>query len=83
MGMSFIRVTSVSARVVYSVDGVGLAVVVAYAQDVEGRDWPKQLTFITFEDALLVSDTDTCSLHLHFVTIPHNFGCIFSPAHGL
>ncbi|KAI9439495.1 Oligoxyloglucan reducing end-specific cellobiohydrolase, partial [Lactarius psammicola] len=87
----------------YGVDGVGLANIVANAQDVEGRDVPKQLkTFITFDDgsswsplrppsedseghriSCNPSDTDNCSLHLHSVTIPHNFGRIFSsPAPG-
>ncbi|KAF8264511.1 Oligoxyloglucan reducing end-specific cellobiohydrolase [Lactarius quietus] len=88
---------------IYGVDGVGLANIVSNAQDVEGRDVPKQLkTLITFDDgsswsplrppsedseghriSCEPSDSDTCSLHLHSVTIPHNFGRIFSsPAPG-
>ncbi|KAH8994731.1 Oligoxyloglucan reducing end-specific cellobiohydrolase [Lactarius hatsudake] len=87
----------------YGVDGVGLANIVANAQDVEGRDIPKELkTLITFDDgsswsplrppsedseghriSCNPSDADSCSLHLHSVTIPHNFGRIFSsPAPG-
>ncbi|KAH8981343.1 Oligoxyloglucan reducing end-specific cellobiohydrolase [Lactarius akahatsu] len=87
----------------YGVDGVGLANIVANAQDVEGRDVSKELkTLITFDDGSSwsplrppsedseghriscdASDADSCSLHLHSVTIPHNFGRIFSsPAPG-
>ncbi|KAI0262354.1 Oligoxyloglucan reducing end-specific cellobiohydrolase [Gloeopeniophorella convolvens] len=88
----------------YGIEGVGLANIVSNAQDVDGRNAPKQLkTLITFDDGSSWSslrapsedsegrrincnpaDTDTCSLHLHSVTIPHNFGRIFSsPAPGL
>ncbi|KAH9941948.1 Oligoxyloglucan reducing end-specific cellobiohydrolase [Amylocystis lapponica] len=86
----------------YGVDGVGLANVVANAEEVEGRHAPKQLqTKITFDDGRTWSrltppthdsegkriscnprDED-CSLHLHSVTLPHNFGRVFSsPAPG-
>lgn len=111
---------------VYGVDGVGIANVVANAQDVEGRDAVKLLkSLITFDDGegfgnllhLILSlihfvfivsigsswspirapstdsdgqrvscntaDANECSLHLHSVTTPHNFGRIFSsPAPG-
>ena len=87
----------------YGVDGVGLANVVANAQDVEGRGAQKQLrTVITFDDGSSwepvrapsmdsenhrigcnPADTDECALHLHSVTLPHNFGRVFSsPAPG-
>ncbi|EJC99110.1 signal sequence binding protein [Fomitiporia mediterranea MF3/22] len=89
---------------IYGVEGVGIANVVANAQDVEGRGVPKQLqSRITFDDGSTwtrltppdrdtsgstigcnPSDQDACSLHLHSVTAPHNFGRIFSsPAPGL
>jgi hypothetical protein len=107
---------------VYGIDGVGLANIVANAQDVEGRNAPKQLkTLITFDDGLQTiiylsgtcadlslltgsswstlrpptedsegnriscnpDETENCALHLHSVTVPHNFGRIFSsPAPG-
>ncbi|KAF6760894.1 vacuolar protein sorting/targeting protein 10 [Ephemerocybe angulata] len=83
---------------IYGVDGVGLANVVANAQDVESRRAAKQLkSMVTFDDGRLwsplrapahespcdVNDMDACSLHLHSVTNPHNFGRIFSsPAPG-
>jgi hypothetical protein len=45
-GMGFI-----DYETLYGVDGVGLANIVANAQDAEGRDVPKQLkTLITFDD---------------------------------
>jgi hypothetical protein len=106
----------------YGVEGVGLANVVANAQEVEGRNVPKQLkTVITFDDGAYCSfpcafpltlcssytgsswspvrapstdsdgkrihcnpsDVDECSLHLHSITTPHNFGRVFSsPAPG-
>ncbi|KIM90139.1 hypothetical protein PILCRDRAFT_811868 [Piloderma croceum F 1598] len=87
----------------YGVDGVGMANVVANAQDVEGRRAAKQLrTMITFDDGgswspirapttdsegkrvpCDTADLSACSLHLHSVTAPHNFGRIFSsPAPG-
>ena len=105
----------------YGIEGVGLANIVANAQDMEGRRTDKQLkTFITFDDGMPTffntlsmfadiyytgsswsalrppaqdsegqsigcnpSDSENCSLHLHSVTIPHNFGRIFSsPAPG-
>ncbi|KAI0041822.1 Oligoxyloglucan reducing end-specific cellobiohydrolase [Auriscalpium vulgare] len=87
----------------YGIEGVGLANVVANAQDVEGRGAPKQLkTQITFDDgstwspvrapatdsegnrfSCSPSDVESCALHLHSVTLPHNFGRIFSsPAPG-
>ncbi|KAA1470082.1 Oligoxyloglucan reducing end-specific cellobiohydrolase [Dentipellis sp. KUC8613] len=78
----------------YGVDGVGLANVVANAQDVEGRGAPKQLrTLVTFDDGsswqpvrapaqnpagCSPADAEACSLHLHSATLPHNFGRIFS-----
>ncbi|KAF8962397.1 vacuolar protein sorting/targeting protein 10 [Flammula alnicola] len=88
---------------VYGVEGIGLANVVANAQEVEGRGADKRLkTFITFDDGSSwstltppsedvegqkiscdPSDPEQCSLHLHSVTTPHNFGRIFSsPAPG-
>ncbi|KAF8489994.1 Oligoxyloglucan reducing end-specific cellobiohydrolase [Russula emetica] len=87
----------------YGIEGVGLANIVANAQDMEGRRTEKQLkTLITFDDGSSwsplrppaqdsegqsigcdPSDSENCSLHLHSVTIPHNFGRIFSsPAPG-
>ncbi|KAH7923692.1 Oligoxyloglucan reducing end-specific cellobiohydrolase [Leucogyrophana mollusca] len=87
----------------YGVEGVGIANVVANAQDVERKKAPKQLkSMITFDDgsswaplrapstdvdgkrvACDPSDVAECSLHLHSVTNPHNFGRIFSsPAPG-
>lgn len=88
---------------IYGVEGIGLANVVANAQDVIVRKLDKRLkTVITFDDgrswspikppsedvdrkkiACNPSDSDTCSLHFHSVTSPHNFGRIFSsPAPG-
>ncbi|OCB88754.1 signal sequence binding protein [Sanghuangporus baumii] len=89
---------------IYGIEGVGIANIVANAQDVEGRGVAKQLqSRITFDDGSSwkrltppardasgnsigcdPSDGDACSLHLHSVTSPHNFGRIFSsPAPGL
>ncbi|KAI0923357.1 vacuolar protein sorting/targeting protein PEP1 [Taiwanofungus camphoratus] len=86
----------------YGIEGVGLANVVANAEEVEARRASKQLqTKITFDDGRTwsrlrppaqdsegrqvwcnPSDND-CSLHLHSVTVPHNFGRVFSsPAPG-
>ncbi|KAE9387475.1 Oligoxyloglucan reducing end-specific cellobiohydrolase [Gymnopus androsaceus JB14] len=81
----------------YGVDGVGIANVVANAEQVEGRGAPKLLkSVITFDDGSSWSplkaplyDADgarvqctpnnvDCTLHLHSVTEPHNFGPIFS-----
>ncbi|KDQ61974.1 hypothetical protein JAAARDRAFT_76825 [Jaapia argillacea MUCL 33604] len=81
----------------YGVEGVGIANVVANAQEVEGGTAQKQLkSLITFDDGSnwsrirppsVDSDgrripcdpvDDSCSLHLHSVTTPHNFGRIFS-----
>ena len=88
---------------IYGVEGIGLANVVANAQEVEGRGATKKLkTVITFDDgsswaplrapgedmegnrvSCNPDDSSTCSLHLHSVTTPHNFGRIFSsPAPG-
>lgn len=83
----------------YGVEGVGLANVVANAEEVEGRRAQKHLrTRITFDDgrswAALhppregascdVDDDAACALHLHSVTVPHNFGRVFSsPAPGV
>ncbi|KAJ6624911.1 Oligoxyloglucan reducing end-specific cellobiohydrolase [Mycena sp. CBHHK59/15] len=88
---------------IYGLEGIGIANVVANAEDVEGRGEPKQLkSLITFDDGSTWSpirapsvdsegkrvkcnpaDTEICSLHLHSVTAPHNFGRIFSsPAPG-
>jgi hypothetical protein len=88
----------------YGVEGVGLANIVANAQEARNRLIPKQLqTRITFDDgrswhnvkapsydadgkkvSCNTADADLCSLHLHSVTIPHNYGRIFSsPAPGL
>ncbi|KZV63312.1 Oligoxyloglucan reducing end-specific cellobiohydrolase, partial [Peniophora sp. CONT] len=80
------------------VEGVGIANVVANAQDVEGRGASKKLrSMITYDDGSSWStlrapstdsegkrigcdpaDTDVCALHLHSVTLPHNFGRVFS-----
>ncbi|KAH6903602.1 vacuolar protein sorting/targeting protein 10 [Coprinopsis sp. MPI-PUGE-AT-0042] len=89
---------------VYGVDGIGLANVVANAQEVEGRGSAKRLrSRITFDDGRSwqplraplrddegnrakcdPSDEDTCALHLHSVTTPHNYGRVFSsPAPGV
>lgn len=94
----------VDFETIYGVDGVGIANVVANAQEVEGRYAAKMLqSRITFDDGStwrrLVppgrdvdgssigcdpSDVENCSLHLHSVTNPHNFGLVFSsPAPGL
>ncbi|KAF9551404.1 Oligoxyloglucan reducing end-specific cellobiohydrolase [Agrocybe pediades] len=88
---------------IYGVEGIGLANIVANAQDVEGRGAKKKVkTRITFDDGSTWSpvippkedvdnkkfscdteDEERCSLHLHSVTSPHNFGRIFSsPAPG-
>lgn len=93
----------VDFETIYGVDGVGIANVVANAQDVEGRGTGKLLqSRITFDDGStwrrLVppnvdvdgnaigcdpTDEEICSLHLHSVTNPHNFGLVFSsPAPG-
>jgi Sortilin, neurotensin receptor 3, len=54
----------------------------------DGRLWTPVKAPSTDADGKRVpcntADTDTCSLHLHSVTIPHNFGRIFSsPAPGV
>ncbi|KAG1774364.1 hypothetical protein EV702DRAFT_533144 [Suillus placidus] len=77
---------------IYGIEGVGIANVVANAQDVEGRMAAEQLrTVITFNDggswAPLLAPSGTCSytcsLHLHPVTYTHNYGPVFSsPAPG-
>ncbi|KAG2141838.1 hypothetical protein DEU56DRAFT_267583 [Suillus clintonianus] len=78
---------------IYGVEGVGIANVIANAQDVERQMAAKQLrSVITFNDGsswdpLLAPSgscsSDTCSLHLHSVTDMHNYGPIFSsPAPG-
>ncbi|KAJ7065213.1 vacuolar protein sorting/targeting protein 10 [Mycena amicta] len=78
---------------IYGVEGIGIANVVSNANDVEGRNEPKLLrSLITFDDGSTWQplqapkagcNTDECSLHLHSVTAPHNFGRIFSsPAPG-
>lgn len=91
-GMGFIDFEKISG-----VDGVGLANIVANAQEVEGRGAQKTLrSLITFDDGSSWSPIeaprvdvngdrvgcdpghDGCSLHLHSVTEPHNFGPIFS-----
>ncbi|PCH36493.1 Oligoxyloglucan reducing end-specific cellobiohydrolase [Wolfiporia cocos MD-104 SS10] len=83
----------------YGIEGVGLANIVSNAEEVEGRRAAKQLqTRITFDDGrtwspLRAPSVDSegrtiscdggCSLHLHSVTLPHNFGRVFSsPAPG-
>ncbi|THH18907.1 hypothetical protein EUX98_g8876 [Antrodiella citrinella] len=88
---------------VYGIEGVGLANVVANAQDVESKRSAKRLrSKITFDDGRTWSRLrppaedsegrriacnpadESCSLHLHSVTLPHNFGRVFSsPAPGL
>ncbi|KAI0351364.1 Oligoxyloglucan reducing end-specific cellobiohydrolase [Trametes cingulata] len=93
----------VDFETIYGVEGVGLANVVANAEEVEGRQAQKHLqTRITFDDGrtwgrLKPPSTDEkgdriscspnnedCSLHFHSVTLPHNFGRVFSsPAPGL
>ncbi|KAH6886020.1 hypothetical protein BKA70DRAFT_1574136 [Coprinopsis sp. MPI-PUGE-AT-0042] len=86
------------------VDGIGLANVVANAQEVESRGSRKRLrSMIKFDDGRSwqplraprrdeegnrakcdPSDEDTCALHLHSVTTPHNYGHVFSsPAPGV
>ncbi|KAF8909112.1 vacuolar protein sorting/targeting protein 10 [Mucidula mucida] len=76
----------------YGIEGVGLANVVSNAEDVEGRGAEKRLkTYITFDDGSSWQPikapncgASDCTLHLHSVTTPHNFGRIFSsPAPGL
>ncbi|KAF9224207.1 Oligoxyloglucan reducing end-specific cellobiohydrolase [Gyrodon lividus] len=83
---------------VYGVEGVGIANVVANAQDVERKNLPKKLrSMITLDDGsswsplrapsqdnegkqISCDSSDACSLHLHSVTDPHNFGRVFSSA---
>ncbi|KAG2364310.1 vacuolar protein sorting/targeting protein 10 [Suillus spraguei] len=83
----------VDYETIYGVEGVGIANVVANAQDVERKMSTKQLrSVITFNDGSswdpLVAPSGTCSskpcsLHLHSVTDMHNYGPIFSsPAPG-
>ncbi|KAG1874291.1 hypothetical protein F4604DRAFT_1763753 [Suillus subluteus] len=83
----------VDYETIYGVEGVGIANVVANAQDVERKMVAKQLrSVITFNDGSswdpLVAPTGTCSsepcsLHLHSVTDMHNYGPVFSsPAPG-
>ena len=83
---------------IYGVEGVGLANVVNNAVEVDGRNAERIIkSFITFDDGsnwapihAPKSDVDCdpshpsqCSLHLHSVTSPHNFGRVFSsPAPG-
>ncbi|KAG2114629.1 uncharacterized protein F5147DRAFT_834477 [Suillus discolor] len=78
---------------IYGVDGVGIANVIANAQDVERKMAAKQLrSVITFNDGSswdpLVAPRGTCSsepcsLHLHSVTDLHDYGPVFSsPAPG-
>ncbi|KAH8982691.1 Oligoxyloglucan reducing end-specific cellobiohydrolase [Lactarius akahatsu] len=72
--MSQNEVGFIDYETLYSVDGVGLANIVANAQGCR-----RAVT----ASACDPSDADSCSLHLHSVTIPHNFGRIFSsPAPG-
>ncbi|KAL4245130.1 Vacuolar protein sorting/targeting protein 10 [Abortiporus biennis] len=86
----------------YGIEGVGLANIVANAEEVQAHHAAKQLqSRITFDDGRTWSRIrppaqdsegrrvscnpadDTCSLHLHSVTLPHNFGRVFSsPAPG-
>ncbi|KAI0030630.1 Oligoxyloglucan reducing end-specific cellobiohydrolase [Vararia minispora EC-137] len=84
----------VDFETVYGVEGVGIANVVSNAQDVTGRSAPKTLqSRITFDDGSSWTplrgpdcggNDEACALHLHSVTLPHNFGRIFSsPAPGL
>ncbi|KAG1846680.1 Oligoxyloglucan reducing end-specific cellobiohydrolase [Suillus tomentosus] len=83
----------VDYETIYGVEGVGIANVVANAQDVERKMAAKQLrSVITFDDGSswnsLVAPSGTCSsepcsLHLHSVTDMHNYGPVFSsPAPG-
>jgi photosystem II stability/assembly factor-like uncharacterized protein len=83
----------VDYETIYGVEGVGIANVVANAQDVERKMTAKQLrSVITFNDGSswdpLVAPSGTCSsepcsLHLHSVTDMHNYGPVFSsPAPG-
>ncbi|KAL1737975.1 Sialidase [Schizophyllum fasciatum] len=82
---------------IYGVDGVGLANVVANADQAGTLGVTKQLrTMITFDDGRRWApirapegsdcnprDVENCALHLHSVTTPHNFGRVFSsPAPG-
>uniref|UniRef100_D8Q2A4 Vacuolar protein sorting/targeting protein 10 n=1 Tax=Schizophyllum commune (strain H4-8 / FGSC 9210) TaxID=578458 RepID=D8Q2A4_SCHCM len=82
---------------IYGVDGVGLANVVANADQAGTPGVTKRLrTMITFDDGRRWSpirapegsncdtrDIENCALHLHSVTTPHNFGRVFSsPAPG-
>jgi Sortilin, neurotensin receptor 3, len=83
---------------IYGVEGVGLANVVNNAVEVDGRNAERIIkSFITFDDGsnwapIPAPDGEVgcdrsrpseCSLHLHSVTSPHNFGRVFSsPAPG-
>ncbi|KAG1845862.1 hypothetical protein DFJ58DRAFT_730700 [Suillus subalutaceus] len=75
---------------IYGVEGVGIANVVANAQDLERRMAAEQLrSVITFNDGrswaplLVPGGTCSCSLHLHSVTDMHDYGPVFSsPAPG-
>ncbi|KAF7289529.1 Sortilin [Mycena chlorophos] len=88
---------------IFGLEGIGIANIVSNANDVEGRNAPKQLrSLITFDDGSTwqplrapnrdsagqpvgcdTNNLDSCALHLHSVTTPHNFGRIFSsPAPG-
>ncbi|KAG2137161.1 uncharacterized protein EDB93DRAFT_1253769 [Suillus bovinus] len=79
--------------IIYGVEGVGIANIIANVQDVERKMAAKQLRLvITFNDGSswdpLVAPSGTCSsepcsLHLHSVTNMHNYGPVFSsPAPG-
>ncbi|KAG1747763.1 uncharacterized protein EDB91DRAFT_1245255 [Suillus paluster] len=83
----------VDYETIYGVEGVGIANVVANAQDVERKMAAKQIrSMITFNDGSSWAplrapsgdcSDDTCSLHLHSVTDMHNYGPVFSsPAPG-
>lgn len=83
---------------IYGVEGVGLANIVDNAVEVDGRNAERVIkSYMTFDDGsnwapIRAPDNDVdcdkahpskCSLHLHSVTSPHNFGRVFSsPAPG-
>lgn len=84
---------------IYGVDGVGIANVVKNTHEVENRSNARKIlrSLITFDDGRSwkaikapssaascdTSDLESCSLHFHSVTTPHNMGRIFSsPAPG-